>query len=340
MSGPPNASPGDLSWNSASLISSWIVGPLYGINICVFILCVHVLHMKGLKGPNLMMLIVASVQFVLATGHISTLLVQLIKTYVGAAGTLDRPSEDWFGGASPEHVAQEALYITNSLIGDAILIWRLWIIWNRNFWLCLPFIVLCIATTVTGYTAVAHIAQLSANGSIFVARVHNWLVATWALSIATQFGATLLISYQVWISIQWNPMGTQGTQASRRAVLGTLVESGALYTVTTIFCLGFSGTNIAPIFAAALGQISALAPTLIIARTGLKSLGSSSSFTPAKGSINDAYHSPIRHLPQDLESQSRECEAMVVHIRKATEICLDKLASRDCGGSSSDERSS
>ncbi|KAI0245498.1 hypothetical protein BJV78DRAFT_371084 [Lactifluus subvellereus] len=293
--------------------------------------------MKGLKGSNLTLLIVASVQFALATGHITTMLVQLSRAYVGAAGTLDGRSQYSLGGALPEHVALEALYITNSLIGDAILIWRLWIIWNRKFWLCLPFIVLCIATAVTGYTAVAHIAQLSATGSVFVARVHNWLIATWALSIATQFGATLLISYQVWISIQWNPTGTQ---PSRRAILGTLVESGALYTVTTIFLLGFSGTNIGSMFAAALGQISALAPTLIIARTGLKSLGSSSSFTPAMGSINNAYHSPIRHLPQDMESQSRECEAMVVHIGKATEICLDKLASRDSGGSSSDERSS
>ena len=60
-----------------------------------------------------MMLIVASVQFALATGHITTMLVQLIRVYVGAAGTLDGPSLYWLGGASPEHVAQETFYITN-----------------------------------------------------------------------------------------------------------------------------------------------------------------------------------------------------------------------------------
>ncbi|KAI0247674.1 hypothetical protein BJV78DRAFT_1243071, partial [Lactifluus subvellereus] len=147
MSSPLNASPGDsgLSWSSVYLIASWIVGPLYGV-ICVFSLCVHVLHMKGLKGSNLMMLIVASVQFALATGHITTMLVQLSRAYVGAAGTLDGRSQYLFSGASPEHITLDVLYITNSLIGDAILIWRLWIIWNRNFRLCLPFIVLCIAT--------------------------------------------------------------------------------------------------------------------------------------------------------------------------------------------------
>jgi hypothetical protein len=91
------------------------------------------------------------------------------------------------------------------------------------------------------------------TGTVFVPRVHNWRVATWALSLATEFGATLLISYRIWITIQWNPTGTQ---ASRCAVLGTLVESGALYTATTILVLGFSERNIGTIFAESLGQIS------------------------------------------------------------------------------------
>jgi hypothetical protein len=88
---------------------------------------------------------------------------------------------------------------------------------------------------------------------VFFARVHNWLIATWCLSIATQFGATLMIGYRFWKSIKWN---SGGIRESRLPVLWILVESGALYSVTTIFLLGFSATNMGAIFAAALGQIS------------------------------------------------------------------------------------
>ncbi|KAH9046128.1 hypothetical protein EDB84DRAFT_1576027, partial [Lactarius hengduanensis] len=221
---PPKAFPGDLSWNMASLLSSWVVGPLYGINICVYILCIHVLYMKGLRGLNLMMLIVASVQFALATGHVITLLVQLIRAFIGAAGTLDGPLNYLLDQSTPEHVAQEVLYITNSLIGDAIMIWRLWIIWNRNFWLCVPFIVLCVASGVTGYIALVNLARLTPPDTVFSSRVHSWLIATWALSIATQLGATLLIGYRIWKSIQWN--NSKGLRASRLSVLWILVESG------------------------------------------------------------------------------------------------------------------
>ena len=71
--------------------------------------------------------------------------------------------------------------------------------------------------------------------------------------MATQIGATLMIGYRFWKSIQWN---TNSIRESRLAVLWILVESGALYSVTTIFLLGFSATNTGAIFAAALGQIS------------------------------------------------------------------------------------
>lgn len=285
--------------------------------------------MKGLRGLNLMMLIVSSIQFALATGHVITLLVQLIRAFIGAAGTLDGPSLYLLDQSTPEHVAQEVLYITNSLIGDAMLIWRLWIIWNRNFWYCFPFIVLCIASGVTGYTALGNLANLTPADTVFLSRVHNWLVATWVLSVATQFGATLLIGYQIWRYTQWS--NSKGLRASRLGVLWILVESGALYSVTTIFLLAFSWTNTGAIFAASLGQISALAPMLIIVRAGLKSSGSQSSFTPAKGSINNPYYSgqPTRPITRDIESVSREDDPVVVHIRQATEIRLDDLKLHD-----------
>jgi hypothetical protein len=62
-----------------------------------------------------------------------------------------------------------------------------------------------------------------------------------------------MIGYRFWKSIRWS---TDGIRKSRLSVLWILVESGALYSVMTIFLLGFSVTNTGAIFAAALGQIS------------------------------------------------------------------------------------
>lgn len=61
------------------------------------------------------MLIESSIQFAIVTGHAITLhfFVQLIRAFIGAAGTLDGPSLYLLGQSTPEHVAQEVLYITN-----------------------------------------------------------------------------------------------------------------------------------------------------------------------------------------------------------------------------------
>ncbi|KAF8468481.1 hypothetical protein DFH94DRAFT_816468 [Russula ochroleuca] len=297
MSGPPPAFKGDMTWDTALLVSSWIVGPLYGMKYAALFLS-HSLLLTGMMGIS-----------------------QRLRLHLVCPCVAHEGIEGKVEFSTPEHLAQQYLYITNNLIGTAILVWRMWIIWGRNFWLTGPFIVFWFATAVTGYTALVNLSDLSATGTAFLPRVHNWLIVTWSLSIVTQCGATLMIGYRFWKSIKWNGVGR-----SSLPVLWILVESGALCGLTTIFLLGFSATNMNAIFASALGQISALAPTLIIVRAGLRSSLSSSTFVPVKGSIGGTNDPPSPSGNPDLEYGKRRGgrdSPLVVNMRKATELCLD-----------------
>jgi len=320
-----------------NLVAGWIVGPLYGINLCVFILCARVLYLKGLRGVNLLMLIVASTQFALCTGHTVTLVVGLVRGFLNPPWTSSKETSDYIlNQDEPERKAQAMLYLTNSLIGDAILIWRLWIIWGRSFLLTVPFIFLFIATAVAGFTGFIRLGRLNLSQTVRIPSVINWLTASWCLSIATQFGATLLIGYRFWKSVQGT---SKGIGASRLAILWILVESGALYSVTTILMLGFSRANVGAIIVTALGQISALGPTLIIVRVGLRGSSSSSAFTPVKGSLNNSYPGPpvfchSRDVESRLESHDNHTK---VHVGKTTEIRLHDLTGPDGDASSNDE---
>ncbi|KAH9955923.1 hypothetical protein BC827DRAFT_823898 [Russula dissimulans] len=166
--------------------------------------------------------------------------------------------------------------------------------------------------------------------TVFLPRVINWLTASWCLSIATQFGATLLIGYRVWKSTQGT---SKGIGASRLAIIWILIESGAIYSVTTILMLGFSRANIGAIIVTVLGQISALGPTLIIVRVGLRGSNSPSAFTPVNGSLNNLYPGPPafhNHNPRDVESQAQSQDNRTeVHVGKTTEIRLHDLTGRD-----------
>ncbi|KAH9083320.1 hypothetical protein EDB83DRAFT_2328448 [Lactarius deliciosus] len=148
---------GDLSWNMILPIfpGSWVrCTGLSARHFQVFPLCsachhprrgnrsmrVRIMHSRtlheGLRGLNLVMLVVSSVQFSRATGHAMPLLVQLIRVFTGKVGSLDRPSSYPIEFKIPRHKRADRLsftVITVSLIGDAVLIWRLWMIWGCIF---------------------------------------------------------------------------------------------------------------------------------------------------------------------------------------------------------------
>ena len=56
-----------------------------------------------------MMLFVAIVQFALSTGHVITIVVQLVRGFGGTSTN----TPYLLNQATPEHLAQELLYITN-----------------------------------------------------------------------------------------------------------------------------------------------------------------------------------------------------------------------------------
>lgn len=90
---------------------------------------------------------------------------------------------------------------------------------------------------VTGYVSDAKLAALSGivkPGSTF--DVLHWILSTWCLSIATQIISTSLIAGMIW----WHARRNPATKSRYVSLIGIIVESGAIYTLSTIFLLAFS----------------------------------------------------------------------------------------------------
>ncbi|KAJ7499647.1 hypothetical protein FB451DRAFT_1385335 [Mycena latifolia] len=267
----------------ATLMASWLAAVLYGINVVLYVCCIRVLYHRGLAGINGILLILATLQFMISTGHNVTCLVQLIRGFITNGGTSSGPFLYFLDMASTEHVLQEGFYIANSVIGDGILIWRMFIVWNRNWWLCAPFLALLTATTgqyfcarpfwtepfssVCGYIAIAQLAHFSPVDPVFLAALGHWILSTWSLSLVTQVGATLLIAYRIWADTAWGLK----TSSKHANAFWMVVESGAVYSCTTVILLSLyvAKLNCGAIVGGALGQISCIIPTSIIVRIGV-----------------------------------------------------------------------
>ncbi|KAJ7183857.1 hypothetical protein C8R46DRAFT_1209998 [Mycena filopes] len=240
----------------SALVGFWVAAVLYGINMVVFVSCIRVLHHRGLAGFNRILLLVASIQFMLATAHNIVCLFQLIRGFIDNSA--------------------EAVYLTNSIIGDTILIWRLYIVYNRNWWLCGPFLVLLAGTTVCSYSAVYYVSKFSPSDPVFMEALGNWILSTWALSI----GATLLIAYR----ISSTTFTATRTSWRHSAVFWLVIESGAIYSLATVVTLVLYALkqNSGAISGAALGQISCLIPTSIIVRVGFVGASAPSTDPPPR----------------------------------------------------------
>ncbi|KAF5324370.1 hypothetical protein D9619_011108 [Psilocybe cf. subviscida] len=122
---------------------------------------------------------------------------------------------------------------------------------------------------VTGYMSDSKLAALSGTitkpGSTF--NVLHWVLSTWCLSIATQIISTSLIAGMIW----WHARRNPAAKSRYVSLIGIIVESGAIYTLSTIFLLAFAELKkqSGDILAMMTTQIATIVTTLIIIRVEL-----------------------------------------------------------------------
>jgi len=263
----------DVTASMAGLVGFWCTTLLYGINLVVYFSCITILlKRKSAKASVTAVLLgTATVQFMLSTTYLAIGLRMLIEGFIWAASTLGASNAYWNDVSSPLQVASKGTYITNSLIGDSILVWRLYVVWGNNVIICILPILIVIGTAVCGYAAVADLARLDPTaGPNALFAIANWILGAWSLSIATQILVTLAIAGRIY----WMSRGTslaRGASKRYMSVIWIIVESGAIYSITTIFLLAFFDlqTQAGGVIGACLAQICAIVPTLIIVRVGM-----------------------------------------------------------------------
>lgn len=114
---------GGLSTPTAAILALWLAGPLYGINTVLAASCLVILSTCRLKSHNRLLAILIFVQFLFCTGHLISILVQLIKGFVhtpsvqpasGTASNQTAAIDAYFNDqGSIEHVVETALYAYN-----------------------------------------------------------------------------------------------------------------------------------------------------------------------------------------------------------------------------------
>ncbi|KAK0197703.1 hypothetical protein F5146DRAFT_948012 [Armillaria mellea] len=156
----------------------------------------------------------------------------------------------------------------NILIADCVLIWRAWVVWDRNYKIVVvPMIGAILEIIFDGFFLYQDISHTSSTSlSNWGPDAVNWGIAYFTMSLITTVLSTCLVVFRI-ATIQRSATHAVSL-LSYRGVIEIVIESAALYAVSLIVFLAFF-TRDDPRSGypqAILNTVTGIAPTLIAAR--------------------------------------------------------------------------
>lgn len=259
------------------LVGIWLETVVWATNIAIFFSAIWIIFWKRGGSTQWMLGITSTVLFVFATIHVSASLRQLLEAFVDVPE--DAPplysSLYFVNEAAPMAILKHVIYDTTVWLQDIVLIWRLYVVWERSWKICfIPFVV-DLAHMAAAYAATIIISR--PNVSLYDPVLKGFGLAGWALDLAVNVSVTAVISVRLWyMGMKVTTLTTGGAHATSSpnrftVPIFTIIESGALFATVTIvmmimYCRGSPLTLAAMDIAT---QLAVTTPLLIIVRVGL-----------------------------------------------------------------------
>ncbi|KAJ7672837.1 hypothetical protein B0H17DRAFT_1083527 [Mycena rosella] len=230
--------------DKAFLAATWLEALIYGCFLCVFCFGVYiqVISTKGRNTHNQVMFIVSIIMFILATLHVAMNCFRLIRGFSDFRDTPGGPVGYLGNLALWDHVFKDTLYATQSILGDAVAVYRCWILWNKDYRFIIFPSMLLIGSTVSGYMVCGLYTSVDPTATVFNPRLTDWITTFYSIAVAQNIITTGLMAIRLW----------QGEKKSARyrvdkgnlmPVLRILVESAALYLFIEILLLSLYSAN-------------------------------------------------------------------------------------------------
>ncbi|KAI0703695.1 hypothetical protein C8T65DRAFT_538477, partial [Cerioporus squamosus] len=254
----------------AALIGFACEAVCWGVYSVLFLAAVFLLIRRlPTNGVNVNILVAVCLLYACCTAHF---ILEFQHYYTALVST----GVDGFANETKPLLGADILISLCDLLGDFILLYRCWIVWECRY--CV--IILPALTALAGFSCVMGVAHivitLDHTDPVAPAALVPLGIAGYALPLATNVMTTMFIVAKLWSIMRRTGAGPvaglyRSARTTGRAAAAIIVESGVLYLVTQlIFVVLFSMAHPAQaILAVVAVQIYGIAPTLIIIRVAL-----------------------------------------------------------------------
>lgn len=192
----------------------------------------------GRKQPvNKVMVTTSAALFLLITTHWALSIARVFGAFIYSADNHQGTLLYILTIEDPTYVARSLVFVAICSLGDAILIYRLYIVWGRNIWVCIPSIICYMGYIASGIAASVLVAQFTPAKSSSLPKITRWIQGGGIASLVTNIYSTTMIAFHIWQS-QRRFTGTDLSQNRVSRALRIFIESALLYTTATTVSIG------------------------------------------------------------------------------------------------------
>ncbi|PFH45331.1 hypothetical protein AMATHDRAFT_160736 [Amanita thiersii Skay4041] len=311
--------------HEAQITGIFVESVFFGIHIATFGCCLQALvttsrltpkPMKDINWPMIIFSLVlfSNAAFDLAIGFYHNL--RAFVYYKGPGG----PTEELTNISDWVNVARSLTVVMQTMIGDAMLIYRCWVMYGRSFTVVSFSVLLWLGAIVCTILVTYLEATLHSRVLISARQLRPAGTAFWAITIAINVITTSLLVWRIWTvereSAKYRVYSNIYAKSMLGGVIRSIIESGLLYTFTALitFVTFLVGSNAVYVVTDAEIQIVGIAFNLLSIRAArLRKPGRDSS------SLNSNLSVPIQFL------RPRSTQKTEVHVTVTADRVHDDM---------------
>ncbi|PBL03953.1 hypothetical protein ARMGADRAFT_39002 [Armillaria gallica] len=210
---------------------------LYGIYTCLFIGSSYLLLLRRKKTKVIITMTVLNIiMWLMSTGHVTLNFEKTFRGFFWENGIQD--SSVLEDDSNPVVLSQLVMECIEFIIGDGIVTWRAWVLWDHDRRILYASSILIMGSVATGIMLFQTLASSSETISIYRnGSTRIWTTSAMVLTLSTNVFATTLIAYRAWVHRRLIRSLTSGFHGAAQVrgkidILALLIESGTLYCCT------------------------------------------------------------------------------------------------------------
>ncbi|KAF9270697.1 hypothetical protein L218DRAFT_51479 [Marasmius fiardii PR-910] len=230
---------GNIPLDVAGVLSVWFETLLYGIYTCLFLSSFYMTLRKGMlhTRPSKIFFVATIVMWINCTAHVAVNLYRLLRGYVYLRETVG-PTNYFIDLGRPDNVTHGVLNALMTWMGDSLVIYRCYLVWDNNIWIIIVPVILLIVSIISNCVALYMFTKVPL-GTIFGPALVHWMNTIYATAFAQNGLTSSLIAYRIWKQEKnaWRAgIRAQGSGSSLIPVARIVVESAAGY-MALLLCL-------------------------------------------------------------------------------------------------------